>query len=334
MCDFSKYGGPSAEWLAVAADEPPAPTGLTPLEMRAASNAMRDASSAALLPALAGQVALIDVAIPARDGTTLEGRLYWPASVPRDDARVRPALYMHLHGGGWLFGTLASEDTLCAALALRVSAAGAGAASTPLVVLNLNYRHTPEHTFPTAWHDTQDALAWIHAAGAPQFGLDPARVVVGGISAGGHLSASLAIEQHLGHLGPAVDDGLPPLAGQVLMIPALVHADCYAPQLAKLASPAVSSVRENEFAPILPMAAMHMFTDLQWPADKVPASGIDPRDTLISPGNALPAQVRGLPPTVFGICGLDPLRDEGLLYAKMLAEEGYVLGDTESTTRH
>ncbi|ERT00256.1 hypothetical protein HMPREF1624_03627 [Sporothrix schenckii ATCC 58251] len=308
MADFSKYGGASREWKAVEAAFPsPAPDGASVLEKRTAANANREKTSAALMTKLADKVELIDVSIPARDGFALEGRLYWPKSVPKD---AQPALYLHLHGGGYLFGTLSSEDAICSNLAINTSDKG-----TPLVVLNLNYRHTPGWTYPTAWLDAQDGLAWIHATAVPQFGVDPAKVVVGGISAGAHITATLVLEQHLGKL--PVD--VPRVAGQVLMIPALVNSQCYEPQLAQLASPDVSSLVENEFAPILPVHIAHFFTDLL----KVPAH---PRvdDTFLSPGNATAEQVQGLPPTVFGICGLDPLRDQGLLYAKLLAEKAGV----------
>lgn len=308
MADFSKYGGASREWKAVEAESPPAvPDGSTIIEKRASANANREKTAATLMAKLADQVELIDVSIPARDGFALEGRLYWPNSVPKD---AKPALYMHLHGGGYLFGTLSSEDAICSALAINTTAKG-----TPLVVLNLNYRHTPEYVYPTAWLDAHDGLAWIHATAVPQYGIDPEKVLVGGISAGAHLTATLVLEQHLGRL-PA---HIPKVAGQVLMIPALVNGAVYEGQLAQMASPQVSSLVENEFAPILPVSVMHFFTDLL-KLEKNPAFD----DTFLSPGNATAEQVKGLPPTVFGICGLDPLRDQGLLYAKLLAEKGGV----------
>jgi acetyl esterase/lipase len=48
--------------------------------------------------------------------------------------------------------------------------------------------------------------------------------------------------------------------------------------------------------------------------------GIEVNDTKLNIANATSEQVCGLPPTVFGVAGLDPLRDEGLLYAKLLTE--------------
>ena len=314
--DFSQYGGPSKEWLAVEAALPPVPPGLSIIQKRDAANASREASSAQAMATLGDQVELIDVSIPARDGFALQGRLYWPRILPK---AARPALYLHLHGGGYLFGTLASEDSVCSQIALNTTAKSLDKGG--VVVLNLNYRHTPEYVYPTAWHDSQDTLAWIHEVGVPTFGIDPARVVVGGVSAGSHLTASMVLEQHLGRLDSLTGKKLPPIAGQVLMIPSLVSISCYAPQLARMASPEVSSTVENKDAPLLSLATMQFFTDLLM-RDAPAGFVIDPFDTKLSPGNATVDQVRGLPPSVFGICGLDPLRDEGLLFADLLTKAG------------
>ncbi|CAK7242450.1 MAG: hypothetical protein STHCBS139747_003943 [Sporothrix thermara] len=218
MCDFSCYGGISKEWLAVEAASPTPPQSgkMDPVEMRNDANASREAMAAELLPAFVDKVGLIDVSVQARDGFTLEGRLCWPKS------GKGPALYMHLHGGGYLFGTLSSEDAICAGPAIRT------AAQMPTVVLNLNYRHTLEYVYPTAWLDVQDALAWIHAVALPEYGIDPARVVVGGISTGANLAAALVLEQHLGRLPQQQQQQqqqLPVISGQVLMSPSLVHCE-------------------------------------------------------------------------------------------------------------
>ncbi|CAK7564048.1 MAG: hypothetical protein SEPTF4163_001931 [Sporothrix epigloea] len=320
MCDFSRYGGASKEWTAVEVASPsPPPFGSMSLDqMREAVNAGRESTAASLLPTFAGKVELIDVTIPARDGFALQGRLYWPSSVAKlsqslSAATAGPAIYMHLHGGGYFFGSLASEDAICASLAIET------AAKTPTVVLNLNYRHTPDYAYPTAWHDTQDALAWIHAVAVPEYGIDPASVVVGGISAGAHLTASLVLEQHLGHL----PQPLPTIAGQVLMIPTVVHNRCYEGQVAQMTSPKVFSYVENEFAPLLPVSMITFFTDLL----NIKPADIRASNVLLCPGNVTPEMARGLPPSVFGICGLDPLRDEGLLYAKLLTEKAGVPTD-------
>jgi acetyl esterase/lipase len=54
-------------------------------------------------------------------------------------------------------------------------------------------------------------------------------------------------------------------------------------------------------------------------SDEVRAAGNDLR---LNPGNATEKEVTKLPPTTFGIAGYDPLRDEGLFYAKLLSDNG------------
>ncbi|KAJ4171094.1 hypothetical protein NW754_007238 [Fusarium falciforme] len=78
----------------------------------------------------------------------------------------------------------------------------------------------------------------------------------------------------------------------------------------------VSSYKENELAPLLSVSELRYFTSF------LKIENPDVKDVKLNPGNATPAQVKGMPPTVLGIVGLDPLRDEALLYAKMLTEAG------------
>jgi len=244
-------------------------------------------------------------AVPTRDGTTIEATVYRPASVRLTQ---RLPIYISLHGGGFLFGTSRSEDAACSRVVVNLSP------TLAVVVVNINYRHTPEHRYPRAWNDVEDAFDWVHR-NLDAIGGDGDQVVVGGISAGGQLAASLVLQQHLGKLGGGAS-ARPRIKGQVLTIPCLVSVDCYEGMLGRMASPDVSSVKENEFAPVLPLSRMRMFTDL------LQIERQDAEDRRLNPGYATGHEVQGMPPTVFGIAGLDPLRDEALLYAKHLAENG------------
>jgi len=296
--DFSQYGGPSEEWLAVEKTLPASTHDLTmdPVVLRTAVNAERQSKAAEAMKLFAPHVHVKDYSIPTRDGSTIEARTY--RSVKKDMAERLP-VYMYLHGGGFLFGTLGSEDPLCAQTAIN----------TGTVVLNVNYRHTPEHSFPTAWYDSQDALAWLHS-NMDAIGGDASKVVVGGVSAGAQLAASLTLEQHLGK--SEVTKDLPKLAGQILIIPPLAAMTTYDQGPGKKLKS--SSYTENEHAPILPKKIVEFFTSL------LKAGHPDLKDTKLNIVNATEEEVKGLPPTVFGIAGLDPLRDEGLLYAKLLSE--------------
>lgn len=297
MCDFSCYGGPSAEWLAVQATlpDPSATAGQSLLERRRITNQTREDAARTAMESLARKVEMHDYMIATRDGQAIEARSYRPVSA--GDERL--PVYMHLHGGGFLFGTLASEDATCARLAIN----------TNIVVLNVNYRHTPEFAYPVPFEDAEDSFIWLHDKIDLLRG-NSERVILGGISAGAQLAASLTLKENL-----ATTRSCPPIAGQVLMIPALVHIDCYTPQMAQMRDPSISSHAENRNAPILPRETINMFLGLL--VDKP-----DVKDLRLNPGNATADQIGGLPPTTFGIAGLDPLRDEGLLYAKLLSESG------------
>lgn len=299
MCDFSEYGGIHEEWIAAEKASPVVAINLPVEQKKKVQNAAREKLAAQGLEAVRSKVILHDYTIPCRDGANIEGRTYRPSDV--DENKTLP-VYMHFHGGGFMAGTLSSEDAICAGIAI---AAG-------VMVLNVNYRHTPEHVYPTAWHDAEDAFEWLHDNIDAVHG-DAQSVVIGGISAGAWLTASLLLMKKL---GLSATKSRPPVAGQVLMIPCLVHLECFGPQRRKLANPDKSSYEENHDAPILPMPTAKEFID------HLKVERPDPNDLQLNPGNASPEQVAGLPPTVFGVAGRDILRDEGLLYAKMLAEAG------------
>jgi acetyl esterase/lipase len=301
MCDFSHYGGASTEWLKVEANLPSLAfdTSLDPKILQKAMNDERELVSRQGMEELASSVHTQDFMIPTRDGSSIKARSYRPVIKSKNE---KLPVYLYFHGGGFLLGTLDSEDKSCSNHAIKAG----------IVVFNVNYRHTPDYSFPVAWNDSHDAFKFLHD-NIEAIGGDPTRVVVGGISAGAHLTASLVLEKHL----DKALNGLPDIAGQVLIIPALNNVDTYADgPLTRMASPDISSYKENENAPILPRRVVEYFMNLL-------QSGIpDLKDPKLNPGNATPDEVKGMPPTVFGIAGLDPLRDEGLLYAKTLAEAG------------
>lgn len=298
MSDFSSYGPACEEWQAIASSLPAPPSGMSLEDLKKSQNSNREKVAAEELKPLAAQLLIKDHDIRCRDGSQIEGRSYRPVAL---DAGESLPVYIHLHGGGFLLGTLASEDAICARIAIGAR----------VVVLNVNYRHTPEHTYPTAWNDVEDAFEWLHG-NIDGVGGDAQQVVVGGISAGATLTASLVLMQNLGRSVA----GRPKVAGQILMIPCLANAYCYEPQMKKIKDPSISSYEQNRDAPILPMTTAMMFTDLLKVENK------DSSDLRLNPGNASVSDVTGFPPTAFGISGMDILRDEGLLYAKMLVEAG------------
>jgi acetyl esterase len=216
--------------------------------------------------------------------------------VPSGDARLPAALYVPqhepdttglivwLHGGGWYVGDIATFDRVARALA---NAAGQK-------VLMVEYRLAPEHCFPQQVQDAAATVAWARSPqGAGQLGIDPARVVVGGDSAGGQLAA-VAVRHARG-------DGRPAPAAQLLVYPAL--------------DPEMDSDAYRDFAegPMLTAADMARC----WGFYLDGRDGDDPdRAVLRAPDR------EGLPPAWIAVAGQDPLRDDGLRYAALLREAG------------
>ncbi|MFF1546329.1 alpha/beta hydrolase [Streptomyces sp. NPDC058291] len=109
-----------------------------------------------------------------------------PQGRPRlvaDDVRVRvfvpdrvDGVYLHLHGGGWAFGSADGQDERLWQLAEQ----------THLAVVSVDYRLAPEHPFPAGPDDCEAAARWLVTHAETEFGTR--RLLIGGESAGAHLS--------------------------------------------------------------------------------------------------------------------------------------------------
>jgi acetyl esterase len=218
--------------------------------------------------------------VPKDCRNALAARRYVPNGLPEGGAA---ALLVYYHGGGWTIGDLETHDGVC-----RFLAAAAGTA-----VLSVEYRLAPEHLFPAAVEDSLAGFAWA-AANAAELGVDPARIAVGGDSAGGNLAAVVSLL--------ARDAGGPTPAMQLLIYPV---------------TDAVGGQRSRQlFARgfLLSGGDMDAFEASYLPP------GTDPRDPRVSPLQA--PDLRGLPPAYVATAGFDPLRDEGEAYALALREAG------------
>ena len=102
-------------------------------------------------------------------------------------------LVLFIHGGGFFLGSPHSHGPVAREIAAR----------SGRVVVSVDYRLTPEHEFPAAVDDCFAALQWV-AANAADLGGDPAHIAVCGDSAGGNLSAVLALRAR-GEGGPAIE---------------------------------------------------------------------------------------------------------------------------------
>ncbi|MCW2614792.1 MAG: hypothetical protein JWN08_1786 [Frankiales bacterium] len=204
-----------------------------------------------------------------------------------DDLPGTPArpLLVFFHGGGWVTGSVEGSDATCRALAI----------GTGCVVASVEYRLAPETRFPGPAHDAFAATAWL-VEHAPDLGADPARVVVGGDSAGGNLAAATALM--------ARDRGGPLLAGQVLLYPPLAPPR---------GSPRASLARNAEGYG-LTRGGLERFWDLYLAQE---ADGLDPYASPL-----LADDLSGLPPTLVVTAEYDPLHDEGQDFAQRLRESG------------
>lgn len=198
-------------------------------------------------------------------------------------------------------GDLTDEDQNCRLLSRDLGA----------VCVNVDYRLAPEHPFPASVTDSWDAVKWCAAEAAPDSSILPADsrrgFIVGGASAGGNISAVLC---QLGR-----DEALdPPLTGQYLCVPALLWpGDQGVPEQWKAE---YRSRNESHSDPVL-----KAFNEK---SNKALLSTLKPdlESPLFSP--LLHPNLRDLPPAFFQLGGLDPLRDEGLIYERVLREENDV----------
>ncbi|MDR0593411.1 MAG: alpha/beta hydrolase [Bifidobacteriaceae bacterium] len=246
----------------------------------------------------ASQAQLGTVIEPAPDGIEL-GRLWipGPAGAPRvlvKTYRARPAPMspltlkpglLYIHGGGWCAGSTDSAeiDAWCGHLA----------AGADLVVASVEYRLAPEHKYPAGLEDCYAALVWV-AANAELLGIDRSRLAVGGASAGGNLSAAVALK--------ARDQAGPAIALQLLEMPALDFT---------LSSPSIHEF-DQDFPAVGQMAVLLGPRYLDGIGQKT--------DPYVSP--LLADSLVGLPPTTILICEIDPVRDDGLRYAERLRAAG------------
>jgi len=217
--------------------------------------------------------------VPGQAGP-IAARLYIPAGPP---AGAPAPLLVYFHGGGWVIGDLDTHDDVC-----RFLAASAGTA-----VLSIDYRLAPEHPFPAAVEDAWAGFAWATANGA-ELGIDPARIAVGGDSAGGNLAAVVSL------LARAGGGAMP--AMQLLIYPPTDSAGD------------LPSRRLFAEGFLLTKGDMDAFEQAYLPPG---SDATDPRVSIL-----LAPDLRGLPPAYLATAGFDPLRDEAEAYGLRMREAG------------
>ncbi|MES4903408.1 MULTISPECIES: alpha/beta hydrolase [unclassified Streptomyces] len=199
---------------------------------------------------------------------------------PHQEHQAQGAI-VWLHGGGFVMGSLDTEHPWAARIA-----SGSGA-----VVISVAYRLAPEHRFPAALDDAYAVLNWT-AEHAGQLGVDPARIAVGGHSAGGGIAAALALR--------ARDERGPAICFQLLNQPGLDD-------------------RQETWS-------ARNFTDTPWfTRDKATTAwrqylGSQAATPYAAPARA--ADLSGLPPAYIATAELCPNRDEDIAYALRLLQAG------------
>jgi acetyl esterase len=188
-----------------------------------------------------------------------------------------------LHGGGFWTGSVDNVDWLARYYAVQARC----------LVLSVDYRLAPEYPWPTANEDAYSVLLWA-AERAEEIGVDPTRLSIGGVSAGGGIAAVVAIM--------ARDRGGPALRFQLIEIPT-TDLTMSQPSMERFATGYVctrAALLEG-YEYYVPDAARRS-------------------DPAASPLFA--EDLSGLPPAMVITCQYDPLRDEGEAYARRLAAAG------------
>ncbi|MDM0019574.1 flavin-containing monooxygenase [Variovorax saccharolyticus] len=220
-------------------------------------------------------------------GDTVDGSLPGAAG-PLAYRLYRPAgpgphpVVVYFHGGGWVLGSHESDDPLCRDLCRRSDA----------LIVSVNYRHAPEARFPAAADDGLAAVRWV-AAHAAELGGIPGALAVAGWSAGANVAAVICQQ--------ARDHGGPVISGQLLLAPV---TDC------GMSTP---SFDENAEGYVLTASLMKWFWDQYADAAERPHPKASPLRA---------DDLSRLPPAFVVTCQFDPLRDEGIAYARALAAAG------------
>jgi len=248
---------------------------MTPAEIRADRAAKAEAMAEMAGPKQ--EVARVeDRAIPG-PADPIPVRVYWPGT-----GSDLPGL-VYFHGGGFVIGNLDSVDRTLRALC---NASGC-------VIVSVDYRLAPEHKFPAAVNDAFAAVKYV-AEHAAEFAIDPARIAVGGDSAGANLATVACMIAH--------ERGGPAVAFQLLVYPIVDYLDDR------------GSVQEFGEGHFLTRSMIRYFWNhyLARPDD-----GLHPH---ASPMQA--SSLEGMPPALIMTAECDPLRDQGEAYAERLSDAG------------
>ncbi|KAH6694305.1 Alpha/Beta hydrolase protein [Leptodontidium sp. MPI-SDFR-AT-0119] len=283
MADYSKYGNFLAgEWIELAKSTAQSKGGSKESndlqEMRQIENRRREKLARAILT-MPDSVHIDDISIPALDASTIAARLYRPKATA---GTSKLPLYIHLHGGGWHYGTLDTEEPYCMTLCADVAQAYE---RHQIAVLNVNYRHAPDYKFPTQADDAWAALSLAHDRDfCMKYGIAADQIIIGGTLRWGSFGDFDRIERD------ATDAER------------------------KEGSPS------SETTGILPTVVAKLFCSMYLPDDNDETKSNEWVSPLLVPKESWNAIL--WPATSIHVAGADTFRDEGLLFHAKLQEIG------------
>lgn len=206
-------------------------------------------------------------------GNKVKLRIIAPEESPR-------GVYLHIHGGGWVLGGADQQDPMLERIANR----------TGLACVSVEYRLAPENPYPAGPDDCEAAAIWLAKNAKAEFGTDA--LVIGGESAGGHLSAVTLLRMRDKH-------GFTGFRGANLVFGAFDMS----------MTPSQRAFGDERL--ILRTIDIEKFGDAFLPPH------IDRRDPDVSP---LYARLHDMPPALFSIGTRDALIDDSLfMHARWVA---------------
>lgn len=235
-----------------------------------------NAAMAAQAPTITGVVTSDHYAPGPAGAPDVMVRIYQPENRPD----TLPAL-LWIHGGGYVLGSVTGDDLKAKSLCLSLNC----------VVASVEYRLAPEHPFPAPVEDCYAALKWL-AASVEQFGINPARIAIGGASAGGGLAAGLGLLVR--------DRGEIDVCYQLLIYPMIDDSNV------AQAGPGVPD------APVWTRSS-NLIGWQSYLSQEPGSPGVSPYAAT-----SRAEDVSGLPPTFIGVGTPDLFRDEDIAYAHRL----------------
>jgi acetyl esterase/lipase len=133
--------------------------------------------------------------------TLISIRVFYPSTGEQKRKSGDAAALIYFYGGGYTIGTVDEFEN-----GLRVLAEESGAQ-----VYAVEYRLAPEWRFPIQLHEYIAVVEWLQGEGGKERGIDKEKVMGGGDSAGGNMTAAVSLRLR--------DEGKKSLRAQVLLYP-------------------------------------------------------------------------------------------------------------------